>query len=289
MQNIIKEIAQKNKQDKEQAEKDYQKNSLILWAKEYIKELFGSVIGWLANNILKVEVTNPQNKMRILNFPKIQRTKDVQTRDAINNLGKELQELQKIAENIKLEIPEKQQIEGSVRVENQIEIPKVEIPEFPKQLQIHSLPKYVSEKLDSIKRSISSLKLDPSIEVKQPEIKIDIDRISTDLKNVLEAIKSLDVQPQVNVDLEAVIKACNKTTEAINSLQFPVPNFQSSWQRSLTMQSEDLGKEYTWTTDGGKDVVETITFIARDGKTYRKTYSYDGSGKIESETAWTEV
>jgi len=289
MQKIIKEIAQKNKQDREQAEKDYQKNNLILWAKEYIKELFGSVISWFANNVLKVEVTNPQNKIRILNFPKTQRTKDVQTRDAIKSLQKQLQELQKATENIKLEIPDKQQIEGSVRVENQIEIPEVKIPEFPKQLQIHSLPKYVSEKLDSIKKSVSALKLDPKIEVKQPEIKIDIDKISGELNNVLKAIEGLEVQPQVNVDLKTVVTACNKTTEAINNLRFPVPNFQSSWQRSLTMQSEDLGKEYTWTTDGGKDVIETISFVARDGKTYRKTYSYDGSGKVSSETAWTEV
>jgi hypothetical protein len=55
------------------------------------------------------------------------------------------------------------------------------------------------------------------------------------------------------------------------------------------MRAEDLPKSYTWTTDGGKDVVETITVADSDGNSYVKTFSYDGLGKVSSQTAWIRV
>jgi septation ring formation regulator EzrA len=137
--------------------------------------------------------------------------------------------------------------------------------------------------------AIRNLKLNPNIKIEQPDIVLDLDKVTKEVEAVKTAISKIDVRPEVNIDMQAVISACKETTKAIEEIIFPVPNFQSSWQKSLTMQSEDLGKTYTWTTDGGQDVVETITFTGYDGKQYRKTYGYDGSGKVLTETAWTEV
>jgi hypothetical protein len=191
-----------------------------------------------------------------------------------------------------LTLPETQKISGEVTVKNPT--PKTEIPEYPKQIKsdITSLPKYVGEKLDQIKKELSKIEVRPevNVETKASDVVIDLKEVKDRLESVVEAVKGIEI-PENKVDMSAVISACKDTTKAINNLIFPVPNFHSSYDHSLSMRSEDMDKTFAYTTDGSTKVIESITVRDVDGALYIKEYTYsgDGTGDPVSETKWTRV
>lgn len=226
-----------------------------------------------------------------VDFPTVQVVKGDVSVDGFTSLLHAIDKLGYLTKQNKLELPDTQKIEGSVTVKNPT--PETKIPEYPKQIKadITSLPKYLAEKLDKLTETIKKLDVSPVINVENeaPQVQIDLESIKSGLEDIVEAVRLIQTTPEVNIDLKSVIDACDKTTKAVNGLVFPVPSFHSSYERSLTMRSEDLDKVYAWTTDGGKDVVESITVRDDDGSQWIRTYSYDGTGKVASETKWTRV
>lgn len=223
-------------------------------------------------------------------FPDIQKIRGDVSVEGLSALLHSMDELKVATKGNKLTLPEIQKVEGEVVVKNPT--PETKIPEYPKQIKtdVTSLPKYVQDLLGDVKKAIKEIEVKPEVKVetKASDVNIDLSDIQNKLENVIKAIEKIEI-PENKVDFSDVIDACKETTKAINNLKFPVPNFQSSWSHSLSMRAEDLDKVYTWTTDGGKDVVETITIRDEDGSQWVRTYSYDGTGKVASETKWTRV
>jgi gamma-glutamylcyclotransferase (GGCT)/AIG2-like uncharacterized protein YtfP len=230
-----------------------------------------------------------------VNFPDIQKVKGEVSVEGLTALLHSLNELKTATKSNKLILPETQKVEGEVTVKNQVTIPEVKIPEYPKQIKtdVVSLPKYIGEKLDSIKKELSKIEVSPVINVENeaPQVTIDLEGVKSGLEAVVEEIRRIQVTPEVNIDLDKVISATDKTTKAINSLVFPVPNFHSSYDHSLSMRANDMDKTFAYTTDGAKKVIESITVRDIDGGQYIKTYTYsgDGTGDPVTESRWERV
>lgn len=232
-----------------------------------------------------VEELKHDNKVEVTNFP--QSVKEVKVTNFRGIFGL-LESISKAIKKFKL--PEIFKVQGEVTVKNQVSVPEIKFPEPVKTVGVSSLPEYIKEYLEKI------AKKDLKIEVKAPEVSVQVPETKVEVNlSVLEELiqtnnellKALD-KPQKEIDLTIVERAVSKTTEAIQELRFPVPSFTSSWQKSLTMQAEDLGKSYGWTTAGGKDVVEYVEFVGIDGIQYRKTYTYDDMGRVLTESTWVK-
>jgi hypothetical protein len=279
IEEIVKDISQKRKELETTRKTASDKQEFF----NGLADLLSNVADYL------VEELKRDNKVEVINFPdkKVQEVK-------VNNFRGIFGLLESISKSIKkFRLPDVFKINGEVTVKNQVTIPEVKFPEPVKTVGINSLPGYIRENLEKIARK--ELKVDvkaPDVKVNVPETKVEIDL--TTLEELIRAnnelLKALD-KPQQEIDLTPVEEASNKTTEAIQQLRFPVPNFQSSFQHSLTMQSEDLGKHYVYTTVGGSKAISYIEFVGLDGKKYRKTYTYSSNDPEypDDETAWTEV
>ena len=225
-------------------------------------------------------------------FPEIQSVKGNVSVEGLTALLHALNELKVATKGNKLTLPETQKISGEVTVKNPT--PKTEIPEYPKQIKsdITSLPKYVGEKLDQIKKELSKIEVKPevTVETKASDVNIDLSGVKNKLESVIKAIEKIEI-PENKVDFSDVIDACKETTRAINNLKFPVPNFHSSYDHSLSMRSEDMDKVFAYTTDGTAKVIESITVRDVDGALYIKKYTYsgDGTGDPVTESKWTRV
>jgi hypothetical protein len=225
-------------------------------------------------------------------FPEIQNIKGNVSVEGLTALLHALNELKVATKGNKLTLPETQKISGEVTVKNPT--PKTEIPEYPKQIKsdITSLPKYVGEKLDQIKKELSKIEVKPevTVETKASDVNIDLSGVKNKLESVIKAIEKIEI-PENKVDFSDVIDACKETTRAINNLKFPVPNFHSSYDHSLSMRSEDMDKVFAYTTDGSAKVIESITVRDVDGALYIKKYTYsgDGTGDPVTESKWTRV
>ena len=208
-------------------------------------------------------------------FPEIQNIKGNVSVEGLTALLHALNELKVATKDNKLTLPETQKISGEVTVKNPT--PKTEIPEYPKQIKsdITSLPKYVGEKLDQIKKELSKIEVKPevNVETKASDVVIDLKDVKDRLESVVEAIKGIEI-PENKVDFSDVIDACKETTRAINNLKFPVPNFHSSYDHSLSMRSEDIDKVFAYTTDGSAKVIESITVRDVDGAHISKIHIF---------------
>lgn len=284
---MIQDVIRKINLEKSQAENDLKQRQnkaheteILL---EFLTKSFAEFIKQIASGKYDVNVK----------FPDVQNVKGEVSVQGLTSLLHSMNELQNITKKNKLELPKTQEITGEVTVKNQPD--PIKLPEYPKQIKtdVITLPKYVGEKLDEIKKELSKIEVKPqvNVETKASDVSIDLEGVKSRLEGVVEAIKRIQVTPEVNIDLKSVISACEKTTKAINNLKFPVPSFKSSWSHSLTMRAEDLGKEFTYTTDGTTKAVETITVHDVDGGTYVKTYTYsgDGSGDPVTESAWVRA
>lgn len=286
----IKDIAQEIESKRTAENKDSEVSRSQEFEKNYLYEVLAGIADYL------VEAQSQDDKKReVSNFPKIQ--KIVGTVKETNSSG--LLKLGTLILNAikSIKFPVIQRIQGEVEVKNQVVIPEVKIPEYPKQIKsdITSLPKYVADKLDALKKSIDSLEVKPEVKVnvdnKEPVVRIDLSGVKNALEDVLEAVKNIEVSPQVNIDSDGIIKSNKNVQDAIESIRFPVPNFKSSWAQSFSMRSEDLGKDFTYATVGGKKAIESITIHDIDGTLRRKTYTYTNNDPDypDAESAWTEV
>lgn len=99
-------------------------------------------------------------------------------------------------------------------------------PKMPSEMAVNNLSE-VCDKLDLLGIELQNLKLDPKIDVKAPEIKIDL---SKELKQIETAIKSISQEvkiPEYKQDNTDIVKAMKDVKKTIESIQFPVPNFRT--------------------------------------------------------------
>jgi hypothetical protein len=232
-----------------------------------------------------VEELKRDNKVEVINHPKPIKEIKVSNFRGIFGL---LESISKTVKSFKL--PDIFKVQGEVTIKNQVSIPEVKFPEPVKTVGVNVLPEYVKEYLDKISKKELKVEVKaPDVNVKVPETKVNIDLSVLEelIRTNNELLKVLD-KPETAIDLSSVEEASNKTTEAIKALRFPVPNFQSSWQHSLTMQSEDRGQLLVYKTVNSKKVPDYKQFTSQDDTTYRKTYSYDTAGDCTGWTAWTK-
>lgn len=242
-----------------------------------------------------VDSLKTDSKREITNLPKVQ---EVSGQVEEVNSKKSHSVLVLVYDWMKrFKFPDVQKVSGEVTVKNQISIPDVKIPEYPKQIKtdVVTLPKYVKEALHEQTQAIKSIEIKPQVDVKvetkEPKVSIDLSELKTSLQAILESLNLLEVKPEVNIDLESLKEAQFETTKAIQSIQFPVPNFKSSWAQSLEMQSKDKAKQFGYDTVAGVKVVSTITFTADDGQTYQKTFSYTSNdpNNPDADSGWVKI
>lgn len=283
----IEQAIQKVNQDKAQAENQVKiaqnKNREIEILLEFFANSFKELIRQSISGDYKVNVKN---------LPKVQDIKGKVAIEGLTALLHALNELKSITKDNKLTLPDIQKISGEITVKNPT--PETKIPEYPKQIKtdVISLPKYIQDLLLDVKKAIKEIEVKPevNVETKASDVVIDLKDVKDRLESVVEAIKGIEI-PENKVDFSDVIDACKETTRAINNLKFPVPNFHSSYDHSLSMRSEDMDKVFTYTTDGSTKVIESITVRDVDGAQYVKTYTYsgDGSGDPVTESKWERV
>ncbi len=231
-------------------------------------------------------------KVDVKNLPKVQDIKGKVAVEGLTTLLHALNELKAITKGNKLTLPDIQKISGEVIVKNPA--PETKIPEYPKQIktEVISLPKYVQDLLSDVKKAIKEIEVKPEVKVetKASDVNIDLSGVKNKLESVIKAIEKIEI-PENKVDFSDVIDACKETTRAINNLKFPVPNFHSSYDHSLSMRSEDMDKVFAYTTDGSTKVIESITVRDVDGALYIKKYTYsgDGTGDPVTESKWERV
>lgn len=281
----IQEAIEKVNNEKQEAKADLDKSRTKANETEVLLEFFAKSF----TEFVKQIVFN-QYAVNVKNLPETQKVKGEVSVDGLSSVLLALDKLNYAIKQSKVDFPDTQKIQGKVEVTNQKD---VKFPDYPKQIksEITSLPKYVGDKLDKVAEEIKKIELSPKITVEKdtPKVEIDLDGVKKLLEEISGRLNLLEINPTIEIDIDDLKEATDKTTKAINNLQFPMPNFQSSWSHSRSMRSEDTAKSYVWTTDGGKDVVESITMTDEDGSQWIKTYSYDGTGKVSSQTAWTRV
>lgn len=125
------------------------------------------------------------------------------------------------------------------------EFPK--FPDLPKSTKVDNL-KEIQPWLKDVVTAIGKLELNPKIEVKAgdvtvPETKVDLTPITQGLVDLNKAIKKIELPKTDFSKLESAVKA---TTKAINSLQFPVPNYILPFKDPTTGKATQV----TLTSDG---------------------------------------
>jgi hypothetical protein len=94
-------------------------------------------------------------------------------------------------------------------------------PEMPTEMAVNNL-NVITGELQKLSAEVRKLKLDPKIDVKTPEIKLDI---SKEIKSLEKAIKA--IKPAKATDNKSLEQSVKAVENAIKSIQFPVPNFRT--------------------------------------------------------------
>ena len=245
----------------------------------------------IQDSVLKTEVVNHTEVQTIAGSVQI---------DRAYVLESILNRLLEATYNNKLVLPEVQPVSGLIQVSNFPDEKEIKIPEYPKQIKsdVVSLPKYVGEKLDDLKKAILSIP-SPIVNVPQqlpPQVNVDLKEVVSHLARVTDLLTSLNSyeEKEEPLDLSPLISSVGSVQEAIESIRFPIPNFQSSWQHSRNMQSLDAAQTIhntTISTPAALDLLTThravdyIEVILGDG-VFRQTFTYNTYGEVTDKTTW---
>jgi hypothetical protein len=159
-------------------------------------------------------------------------------------------------------------------------------PKMPSEMAVNNLSE-VCDKLDLLGIELQNLKLDPKIDVKAPEIKIDL---SKELKQIETAIKSISQEvkiPEYKQDNTDIVKAMKDVKKTIESIQFPIPNFrtedivnQAKIIPGLNIPEHDE-IELTYVTSGnGIGEIGTVVYKLNSTTVATLTLSYDANDKL---------
>lgn len=165
------------------------------------------------------EVHEP--KVEVKNFPDIAQREDITAlQEAITSLEEKLK-------------PEKEDytplLDKLQELVSAIECLPKEYPDSPEPIEEVTVKNQID--LAPLAEAINKIdfqpKFDPKITVKPADVKteIDLEPIVSAIQALSDAFKSVEAKEYPEVDLMPVIEATRATTQAINNLQFPVPNY----------------------------------------------------------------
>lgn len=280
IQKIIEERQRKEGALKSKEEKDGMLDHALTWIARFLDALMDKVLSHTF-------------KSRVVNFPSVQKVSGKVEVLGLPEVKNTLSDVIEATRANKITLPDVQTVSGSVTITNFPESKEIKFPDYPKQIKsdITSLPKYVGETLDEIKKAIKAIEIKPEVKVsaEAPNVSVNLDqeKVIEKLDELGNIFSQLDTTPQVNIDLSSVMNGLVEVKQAILNLKFPVPNFKSSWSHSFDMRANDYGKTYTYTTVGGVKAIQTITTVI-EGDTYVKTFGYTSNDaeNPDTESAW---
>lgn len=198
----VKEIIEENKQlndgTKERSNTVGVMKAIILDAKDFFTNLFTGIAGNLSKNKFDVEVKNQ------IVLPKIQQIDGTVSIKDAKALLIGLNEIIKGVENVKttyekstknLEKTLKPEKADFSRLEKAIN--SITIPEPLKEVSVSNLNPDTTNELIAIKKEITKLKLNPTInvETKEPKVSIDLDGVKSRLETIVEALGVKEDEP----------------------------------------------------------------------------------------------
>lgn len=124
------------------------------------------------------------------------------------------------------------------KVAKDIKIPKSEKVE---SVSVSNLNDY-SAQLKEVITAVKSIELSPNINVATPDVKITTPDISKEIMKITKAIKELKFPKSANFDTSKLESAMTSVKRAINGLSFPVPNYV------LPFSSEGKGAQVSLTS-----------------------------------------
>lgn len=219
---IVKQLKEKNQANKKRGtELDDQKN--IVQSLDAVQNAVVRSIAVLVQTMLedtqKVEITNHQKQLDTVKTPDaIQGAKMVEYC---------IKDLQRVVEDKDVDLSGiVSHLEGIHGVLERLPTEYPEMPEYPQEMAVKGLND-LSSKLDGLMGEIKKLKLDPKIDVKTPDVKIDL---SKELKQIEKAIDGINIviPEQKETDLTPLIGAMGAVQTAVREIEIPIPNFRGA-------------------------------------------------------------
>jgi hypothetical protein len=195
VQEIIQEQQSKSGEVNQRSSTAGLLKAIILDAKNFFTNLFTNNSKMLANNKFDVEVKNQ------IVLPKVQQIDgSVSIKDAkalligLNEIIKGIKTINdtysKTSKGLEKSLkPEKIDFSSLLKA-----IEDIYIPEPLKEVSVSNLPPDTTKELVAIKKEITKLKLNPTInvETKEPKVSIDLDGVKNQLKTLIEAVSEPD-------------------------------------------------------------------------------------------------
>lgn len=184
-----------------------------------IIETTKALISSLGEDIQNVRITNQKDSIKTPDAIKGSET----VKGAINELKSAVE-----GKDIDL-MPIVSRLEALERAIGKLPTQYPTFPQMPKEMAVNNL-KDVTKCIDELRGDVKKLKLDPRIEVKASDVKVDAPQVNVDLKELKElkkAIEELHI-PDTSALIGTLINSTYSVAQEIRSLEFPVPNFRTS-------------------------------------------------------------
>jgi len=173
----------------------------------------------LAEDTLKTEITNHISK--------------IDTPDALKageSVVEAVNKLRTVAEDKEVDLtPVLEQLNTLGELISRLPTENVEIPEYLDNIRVNNLAEVV-ECLENVEYKISKLEMSPNITVSPTPVTVEAPKVTVDLKELKEiktAIEALSF-PDANGVLLDLIAQTADVSNAVRSLEFPVPNFRTA-------------------------------------------------------------
>lgn len=223
IQEIISDQQKLNQERQSNSNKSQEKNSTVRW----VMGLYNSAIDKLTKSLYKVELSNKNEleslirgvEKAIVSRPTTKIPEQIDTRTHLETIVKELQKLDLVVNVPEVKIPDNKKellsIERAVK--------DIKFPEMPEPQTIDfSVLKNELEKINKALTAPSTKEENKS----DKELKLILKNVVEKLNTLNESVLSKDIIiPET--DLSKVVEATKATTKAINSLVFPVANFNA--------------------------------------------------------------
>lgn len=165
------------------------------------------------------------------------------------------------------------------------ELPKAfpEIPKPLKSIEVNNLDDVVKV-VKALNKDIKKLKLDPKIDVKASDVKIDLKPIEKRLEKLSKQLKEqkpIELPEYPETDLGPLKQAIDDVNNSINSLTFPVPNMKPVFTDSDGVAVRPTVSSQGRVSISGQLVTEDYDYIAATyptSSTEKYTYKLGGSG-----------
>jgi virulence-associated protein VapD len=131
----------------------------------------------------------------------------------------------------------------------------IKIPENEKveEVSVNNLKDYTS-KIDAVIKAVQSIELSPQINVQSPEVNVSTPDISKEIAKITKAIKDIKLPELPEQDDTELQNAVKDVTNAINGLEFPVPNYVLPFK-----DENDAAVQVRLTSGGAVPVEATLT------------------------------